>query len=205
MGNAYTIETQGPGGDVDLYMSLHDNEGQELAHNDDATLDTLASRIVWVAPSSGRYCVMVRDVAEDATGIDANYSISIRESAFAEGEDQYEPDDTLRDASPIESDGTRQEHTFHTSTDVDYVSFVAQRGVEYTIQTGSLGANSDTVLYLYDEGGAELGYDDDASDETLASSIVWTAPSSGTYYVMIRDFGSRAGPATSYELWISAQ
>ena len=204
-GNAYTIETQDLGGDIDPVMYLYDSEGQELAHNDDASLDTLAPRLVWVAPSNGRYCVMVEDLAGDATGIDANYSVTVRESAFAEGADEYEPDDTLSEASPIESDGTRQQHTFNTSNDVDYVSFAAEAGVEYTIETGNLGAGCDTIIYLYDEAGVELDYDDDASDQTFASSIVWTAPSSGTYYVMIRDFGGRAGPAISYEVWISAQ
>jgi hypothetical protein len=204
-GNAYTIETQDLGVEIDPIMFLYDSEGQELAHNDDGTFETLAPRIVWVAPSSGRYCVMVRDLAEEATGIDANYSITVRESAFAEGADQYEPDDTPAQASPMESDGTRQKHTFHTSTDVDYVSFTAQQGVEYTIQTGSLQAGCDTIIYLYDVAGAELDYDDDASDESFASSIVWTASSRGIHYVMIRDLGSRAGPAVSYEIWISAR
>ena len=96
-------------------------------------------------------------------------------------------------------------YPFNTSNDVDYVSFDAEEGAEYTIQTGSLEAGCDTIIYLYDEAGVELDYDDDASDQTFASSIVWTAPSSGTYYVMIRDFGGRAGPAISYEVWISAQ
>ena len=204
-GNAYTIETHDLGGDIDPVMYLYDSEGQELARNDDATIETLAPRIVWVAPSSGRYCVMVRDLAGDSTGIDANYSISVRESAFAEGADQYEPDDNPSEASPIESDGTRQQHTFNTSNDVDYVSFAAQEGVEYTIETGTLQAGCDTAIYLYDEAGVELDYDDDASDQSFASSIVWTAASSSVHYVMIRDFRGRAGPAVSYEIWISAR
>jgi hypothetical protein len=205
IGNAYTIETGDLGGDIDPIMYLYDSEGQELAHNDDASMDTLAPRIVWVAPSSGRYCVMVRDLSEDASGIDASYSITVRESAFAEGADEYEPDDTPDEASPLESDGTPQKHTFHTSNDVDYVSFTAREGVEYTIQTGNLEGSCDTIIYLYDEAGTELGNNDDASDQSFASSLVWTAPSSGTYYVAIRDFGGRAGPAVSYEVWISAQ
>jgi len=204
-GNAYTIETQELGGDIDPYMYLYDAEGQELAHNDDGTSGSLAPRIVWVAPSSGRYCVMVRDLAEDATGIDAEYSVTIRESAFAEGADEYEPDDALSEASPLESEGTPQQHTLHTSNDLDYVSFGAEEGVEYTIETGNLGAGCDTIIFLYDAAGAELDYDDDASDQTFASSIVWTAPSSGTYYLTIRDFNGRAGPTISYEFSVSAR
>jgi hypothetical protein len=209
VGKAYTIETQDLGDKIDPIMYLYDSQGQELAHNDDGTLETLAPRIVWVAPSSGRYYVMVRDLAQEARGIEANYSITVRESGFAEGADQYEPDDTLGEASPIEGDGTRQEHTFHTSDDVDYVSFAAHEGVEYTIQTGSLQGGCDTIIYLYDylydEAETELGYDDDAGGQGFASSIVWTAPSSGGFYVMVRDFGARAGPAVGYQIWIEAR
>jgi hypothetical protein len=204
-GNAYTMETQDLRGDIDPIMYLYDSEEQELAHNDDGSAETLAPRIVWVAPSSGRYYVMVRDLGGDSTGIDANYSITVRESAFAEGADQYEPDDSPAQASAMESEGTRQEHTFHTSTDVDYVSFAAEEGVEYTIQTGGLQAGCDTIIYLYDEAGTELEYDDDAGSETYASSITWTAPSSGLYCVAVRDFGGLAGPDISYEVWILAR
>jgi hypothetical protein len=77
--------------------------------------------------------------------------------------------------------------------------------VEYTIQTGSLQAGCDTIIYLYDEAGVELVYDDDSSSETYASLMVWTAPSTGVYYVGINDYRGRAGPAVSCEIWITAQ
>jgi hypothetical protein len=204
-GKAYTIETYDLGSDIDPIIYLYDREGQELAHNDDGTAEPLASRIVWLAPGSGVYCVMVRDLGEDSAGIDARYSLTVVESAFAAGADPYEPDDTPGEATPIETDGTRQPHTFHTTTDVDYVSFTAQQGREYTIQTGDLQAACDTVIYLYDEAGVELDYDDDAGEDSFASLIVWTAPSTGVYYVRIRDFSGRAGPAVSYDVWISVQ
>jgi hypothetical protein len=204
-GKAYTIETYDLGSDIDPIIYLYDSQGEELAHNDDGTKEPLASRIVWLAPSSGVYCVMVRDLGEDSAGIDARYSLTAVQSAFAEGADRYEPDDTPGEATPIETDGTRQPHTFHTTTDVDYVYFTAQQGREYTIQTGGLQGGCDTVIYLYDEAGVELDYDDDAGEDSLASRIVWTAPSTGVHYVRIRDFSGRAGPAVSYDVWISVQ
>jgi hypothetical protein len=218
VGKAYTIETQNLGADIDPIIYLYDSQGQELAHNDDGADEPLASRIVWVAPSSGLYYVMVRDLGEDSAGFEARYSLTVLESAFAEGVDPYEPDDTPGEATRITSDGTRQTHTFNitsdgtrqthtfnTTTDVDFVSFVAQEGQRYTIQTGDLSSGCDTTIYLYDEAGFELEYDDDAAEDSVASQIVWTAPSTGVYYVKIMDFAGRAGPDVSYQVWVSVQ
>ena len=204
-GNAYTIATRDLGAEIDPIIYLYDSQGQELAHNDDGSDEPLASRIVWLAPSSGLYYVLVRDLGEDSTSINARYSLAVLESAFAEGADPYEPDDTPAEATRVRSDGTRQTHTFHTTTDADFVSFAAQEGREYTIQTGKLQTACDTTIYLYDQSGVELNYDDDAGEDSFASLIVWTAPSTGVHYVKIRDFSGRAGPAVSYEVWISVQ
>ncbi len=204
-GKAYTIETHDLGADIDPIIYLYDSQGQELAHNDDGADESLASRIVWLAPSSGLYYVLVRDLADDSMGLEARYSLTVVESAFAEGADPYEPDDTPAQATGIGSDGTRQTHTFHTTTDVDFVSFVAREGQRYTIQTGDLQSGCDTTIYLYDVAGFELEYDDDAGEDSVASRIVWTAPSTGVHYVKIRDFSGRAGPAASYQIWVSVQ
>jgi hypothetical protein len=204
-GKAYTVETQDLGSEIDSIIYLYDSEGQELARNDDGTEEPLASRIVWVAPSSGLYCVMIRDLAEDSSGRGAAYSISVTESPFAEGADLYEPDDTPSQASLFDAGDPPQVHTFHTSTDADYVSFIAEEGTEYRIQTGSLQGNCDTSLFLYDEERVELDFDDDSGEESLASLIVWTATSSGPHYVKISDFYGRSGPTVSYEIWISSQ
>jgi hypothetical protein len=86
---------------------------------------------------------------------------------------------------------------------VDYVSFLAQEGVQYTIETGNLQGDCDTVIYLYHEDGTELDYDDDSGEETYASRLVWMAPDSGIYYLAVEDFFGQAGPEVSYQIWIS--
>jgi cytoskeletal protein RodZ len=204
-GNAYTIETLGLGAEIDTIIFLYDDQEQELALNDDGTEEALASRIVWVAPSSGTYYVMVRDLSEDSSGPDASYSISVKESTFVEGADPYEPDDSVSEASLIDTDGTPQTHTFHTTTDVDFVWFTAEEGLEYIIETGDLLGDCDTVAYLFDEDGTELTYDDDAGEGGYASRIVWTAPASGIYYAAVTDYAGRAGPDVSYQIWVSSQ
>jgi len=204
-GNAYTIQTLDLGPEIDTIIYLLDGDEQEIARNDDGTEEPLASLIVWVAPSSGTYYIMVRDLAEDSSGADASYSVSVTESASVEGADLYEPDDTFSEASLIDIDGASQAHTFHTTTDVDCVWFMADEGTEYAIETLNLSGDCDTEMYLYDESGTELAYNDDAGDEDYASLIVWEAPADGLYYVAAVEFNGRAGPGLGYEIAVSLQ
>ncbi len=200
-GIVYMIETRNLGGGIDPISYLYDSEENELARNDDGAEEPLASRIVWVAPSDGMYYLMIRDLGDNSAGPDATYDIRVTAEGPIKG-DPYEPNDTIRQAKAIETDATHQTHTFHTSTDADYVCFRAQQGVQYTIATGNLQGGCDTTTFLYSKDGTELDYDDDAG-EVYASLIVWTAPSSDTYYVMIEEFTGRAGPDVSYEIWVS--
>lgn len=117
--------------------------------------------------------------------------------------DSYEPDDTYTQANPITTDGTPQTHNFHDAYDFDWVYFSAVSGVQYTLETSNLGSNCDTVMSLYDTDGITLlAYDDDGG-VGLASRIVWTAPASGTYYIMIYNYGGGYGEGTEYDLSVS--
>lgn len=202
-GVGYTIETSHLGSDVDTIIYLYDGEENEIVHNDDGGEERLASRITWIAPSGGTYYVMIRDLGEDSAGSDAPYDVLVISAGAIEGADSYEPDDSISQASWMGTDGTSQTHTLHATADVDYVYFLAEEGVEYTVETGNLGAGCDTVLALCDADGTELDYDDDAGEESWASRIVWTAPSRGTYYVAVRDFSGTAGPGISYQVWLT--
>lgn len=202
-GTSHTIETLNLGSDIDTIIYLYDGEENELAHDDDGAEESLASRITWVAPESGTYYVMIRDLGDDSAGSSATYEISVVSTDAIEGADSYEPDESFARASSIATDGTYQTHTFHVTGDVDYVSFSAQEGVEYTIETGDLEGECDTEIHLYDEDGIELDYDDDGADESVASRLVWTAPSGGTYYVLIEEYQGRAGPDVGYRIWVT--
>jgi hypothetical protein len=85
------------------------------------------------------------------------------------------------------------------------MSFTAAAGGTYTIETGNLGPDCDTVLYLYaSDGATQLAIDDDNGGEPLASRIDWTAPADGTYFVRAQQYGdSQSGDGTSYDLWVT--
>jgi hypothetical protein len=198
-GRAYVVETSNLSREVDTVLELLDQEGHELASDDDGGEEFLASRLWWVATEDGRLYIRIRSFSEGDEGPGTQYDVSLR---LAEGfqVDQYEPDDTRGQANPI-SVGEVQTHNRHVAHDRDWMYFEAQGGVTYVIETLNLGPESDTVLYLYDGARNELASDDDSGGEIWASRLEWTAPEDGTLYIMVEGWvQTSAGPRTRYDL-----
>lgn len=113
-------------------------------------------------------------------------------------EDAFEPDNSFTSAKSI-SLGAAQAHTFHTVGDEDWVKFSMTAGGSYTIVTSNLGPTNDTYLYLYDRNGTTiLAQNDDVGPGQLNSQIVWTANTSGLYYVRVRYLNGAAGGCSGY-------
>lgn len=87
----------------------------------------------------------------------------------------------------------RQVRNFDRPGDQDWMKIQVQEGITYTLSTSQLGASADTYLYLYDQDGVTLLVSNDDSDGTLASRIVWVAPSNGTYYLLVRHWNPNVG------------
>ncbi len=102
----------------------------------------------------------------------------------AEGDD-YEVDNDCADASPIETDGMIQSHTFHASADEDWVSFEGTEGLTYTIEARTPATSTaDVVLELYDS--CTGGYQDSQGNTFSPDiSIRFDAPHDGTYYIRL--------------------
>ncbi|KAA3660591.1 MAG: hypothetical protein DWQ04_18955 [Chloroflexi bacterium] len=99
--------------------------------------------------------------------------------------DNYENDNASSSAKAYSS---TQSHSFHTSSDTDWVKFTVTNddlGKTYYIETRNLGWGMDTILYLYDtDGTTQLAWNDDGG-AGLASLIAWQPTASGTYYVRV--------------------
>jgi hypothetical protein len=118
--------------------------------------------------------------------------------------DVWEPDDSLAEASEIET-GSPQTHDLHTQADRDWLYFPATRGHIYTIETANLGDDIDTEIYLYDDEGNLLAQNDDgrSMEEPWASRLVWAAERTNILYVMIQNVDDDdAGPGTVYDIRI---
>lgn len=76
-GMTYVIETSNLGGDIDTIVYLYDEEGNELASDDDKGGELLASRLEWTATEDGTLYVMGRDLWSSSAGPGSEYDISV--------------------------------------------------------------------------------------------------------------------------------
>ncbi|MBI4318450.1 MAG: pre-peptidase C-terminal domain-containing protein [Chloroflexi bacterium] len=202
-GTAYTIQTLNLGPASDTVLYLYGTDGTTLISANDDGGGGRASRISWTPVVSGTYFAKVRHYNGGAYGPNTNYDLQVISSSSSGG-DSYEPDNTPAQASIITTDSITQTHNFHYPGDNDWARFSTTAGTIYFVETLNLGSRSDTFMYLYDtDGSTLLAYDDD-SGPGLASRIVWTAPTSNTYYLRVRHFNSGAyGSNTSYDIRVS--
>ena len=90
--------------------------------------------------------------------------------------DDYEPDDTEAQASPLFVDTLAQYHSFHTVNDEDWVTFIAEAGKTYTITADPVGEEADVVLQVKDPNGVITTIDDLPAGEHPLGAEVYIIP-----------------------------
>ncbi len=195
----YTIWTGNLGTCSDTVLELYAADGTtRLAYNDDSS--GLASRIVWSANETGDLYVKVRHFSSSSFGPCSGYELHV--DGVANTGDDYEPDGTPQDASPIVVNAVAQDHNFHVAGDQDWVTFVSREATAYRISTTLQNTCGDTVLELFDANGLALAYNDDYG--SLASRIDWNA-TGGQLFVRVRHYSSqRSGDCTAYGLQVTS-
>ncbi len=167
----------------DSGLALYDAGYTELDFNDD-TEYSLASQILWGAPSSGEYYVA-------AWGYDTgSYTLSVV-TATDDHANAFEGATAL-------AVGEAAHGSIDYDGDDDFFVFQAEQGTLYRIDV-ELGTLEDSGLTLNDADYMTLAFNDDTED-SLASRILWEAPSSGEYYVTVwgHDTGSYTLSVTEY-------
>ena len=175
----------------DSYLELLDSDGWQLTYNDDHG-DSLASRVVWEAPESGDYYLAV-----EAGGWDAHvgsYALTVSHSTIVDDHGN-DTDDATVAAVAVGVGGV-----IDYEGDLDYFRFTAEEGQLYQIDV-ALGSLPDSLLALLGPDGWELTYNDDHGD-SLASRVVWEAPASGDYYLVVEASGFDADVG-AYTLTVS--
>jgi len=125
----------------------------------------------------------------------ASHTITISEPG-----DAYEPDDACIQASALTTVGSPQTHTFHQQADQDWAHFAVTSGITYVVQAISTGPGADLVLELYDACGGNLAGSDDYALGANAH-VIFTASSSGTYYVKaLNHISATYGFGVTYDL-----
>ncbi len=189
----------------DSYIYLYDTNGATTIASDDNSATGLASRIKWTCTTSGTYYIKVEGAIASYTGA---YSMKITGSGGdsddtgggtdgGSGGDESDGDygDSAADSSPV-GINTPISGGFTDATDVDFFNFSAVAGTDYSITT-TVGALSNTVIYLYDTNGITEISNDDNSGSDGGSKISWSCATTGTYYLKLIGTGS-------YSLLVSA-
>lgn len=118
--------------------------------------------------------------------------------------DSHEPNDTFSQATTIIIGDTMGSLDIDPIGDVDFFKFDAVAGdtISIGIIASTEGSSLDPYLYLYDtDQYTLLDYNDDYY--SLDSRIFYFAiPSSGTYYIKVRDFSNGGGTDYWYSLFV---
>ncbi len=173
-GKVYQIDV-GLGTLPDSWLDIYDSDGFQIASNDDRDDDSLASRIVWKAPSSGEYYAAV-----GGYGV-GSYTLTVEALDIVD-----DHANSFEGATPA-TVGEAMQGTVDYDGDEDFFVFEAEKGKIYQIDVG-LGTLPDSWLDIYDSDEFQIAYNDDRGDGSPASRIVWKAPSSGEYYVAVSGY-----------------
>jgi hypothetical protein len=137
-----TIETTGvPGGDTLVFLFRGDDgtvEQNDLVDADDDGGSFFYSRLTSEVLAAGTYYVLVTPF--NRVGTLSSYTLSVRSGLPAPpAADAFEPDDTARQARPIQVNGDTQIHSMHTAEDRDFVRFRMRRLGRVFIVVGYAG------------------------------------------------------------------
>lgn len=175
----------------------------------DDTGDLPTLDLVWNA-TAGRYEVTCADFTQPgAYGLtfyaqDSAGQISDPRQSEIILADAYENDDGLAGASLY--DGTPQIHTFHTSSDADWVRLYLVTNFIYDIETYPLSERLDTVIDFYREesdGSLTLldHVDEEGGDEGEYTGIDY--PTTGWYWTRLSPYSEGTNTLGSYEFSVS--
>ncbi|MCX6031497.1 MAG: C25 family cysteine peptidase [Chloroflexi bacterium] len=107
--------------------------------------------------------------------------------------DLFEPDNAPGQAHRVSVPLLPERHRYEFPADQDWTVFQAQAGVTYLIRTLNLSNGGDTVLSLWNGAIGLLAKNDDSFPGSRASQILWTAPATGDYYVMVTAYSASVG------------
>ena len=174
----------------DSLLALLNPDGWKLKYNDDHG-DSWASRVVWLAPASGDYYLVVESSGFADVG---TYTLTVSHSTIVDDHGNVIDDAT------VAAVGADVEGAIDYEGDYDYFRFTAEEGQIYQIDV-ALGSLPDSLLALLNPDGWELTYNDSHGD-SRTSRVVWLAPGSEDYYLVVKASGFVANVGT-YTLTVS--
>jgi hypothetical protein len=204
-GTDYTFVTQNLANGMDTVMGLFDDQGNQLAINDDVSANDLSSRIDFNSPADATFYLAVIHADPAATG---DYEVLADVSAVTPP--PASNDDHGNDAGNATAItlATAMTGTIETQADQDWFQVDLVAGTEYEFRATGTSPGMDTGLILIDTDGSTML---DANDDTNANpgsldsrvpddaATNFVAPASGTYYLVVEHVVQLQAPET-YEV-----
>ncbi|MDM8530007.1 SUMF1/EgtB/PvdO family nonheme iron enzyme [Anaerolineales bacterium HSG25] len=120
-------------------------------------------------------------------------------------QDSYEPNDDCESATPIETDGTLQTHTFTSVADEDWLTFSVISGTRYLIDVQPpLESLADLIVTVYD--GCNTVPIDTKNETFLPGArLNILAPADETYYLKITSAINELDPQADYSFRVTVR
>ncbi|GAB5494779.1 MAG: hypothetical protein Phog2KO_49940 [Phototrophicaceae bacterium] len=183
------------GSDLDTYLTLLNEDGDEVAINDDYEFpDSTNSQIAFTAEDDGEYTIVVSNYPST----DGDYELTIEyvssdDVADVNGEDT-EDDEANQD--DLEFDGFVDDD----NSDDYEIELEEGQGVVITV-VASEDSELDTILVLLNEDGDEVAINDDYEyPDSTNSQIEYVAEEDGEYTIIVSNYPGSEG---DYELTVS--
>jgi len=198
----------------DSYLRVFDSSGNELALNDDFSLDSeefsLDSYIGFIANKTGEYYVGVSSNANNSYNPINGDNVNQFQDNFVPGDydltfDVVEvvadenPNNTISEANvPDLKANPVVVGEIATESDVDIfkVELAAGKGIKLKVNADQEGdLNLDSYLRVFDESGNEVAFDDNstnnpAAETTIDSTIDFAPETPGEYYIGVSSAGN---------------
>jgi hypothetical protein len=115
--------------------------------------------------------------------------------------DDFEPNSTVAEATPVTVNGAGQLHRFCASNDHDWIRFSVVAGRTYRIYTYGLSHLTDTYMDVYSNAGTTfVRANDDDDSGSYGSTVIVTPTANGTYYARLRQVNNAGSSSYTYFL-----
>jgi predicted small secreted protein len=174
-------------GDLDTYLILLDDDGDELARNDDQEPGaSFNAGIEYTVPRSGIFTILATRFQQETGTSSGEFELSLNN----EGQPQPRGDADLRFGDTvsgvINDDNFQSEFTFH-----------AQSGDTVYIYLGAISGDLDTYLILFDDEGNELARNDDQEPgASFNAGIEYIVPRNGMFTILATRFQQETGTSS---------
>lgn len=170
VGDTVTIVAESD--EFDTILTLSNEDGDEVAENDDRGDGTTNSEIIYTATEAGEYVIEISRFGDEGRG---EFVITV---AFGVVWDVSEEATFLFDGSGALT---------NNETEIEYGTEL-RAGDVVVITTLALAEELDTTLQLLDPNGDVVAENDDRGDGTFNSQIVYEVMTDGIYTVVVSSF-----------------